>query len=247
MPFIVFPAFASTDFSTFPGGLRAEVYHSETRWVKCLANVGGRSDFSFLCVQGPCDLDQLLLWNDGYSVVVPLAKVPESLESIVEATDPTNAVSLNTVCQAGGQDVIALLQSCVSCVDLLVEAKEGPRTQGRQRRRRMNEVRGELRSFQQRCSGNSAIWHTVAMSLPEFLAQSEQVVQEDWEHANSFLTAKDQFFAREVAPGLHDPAINSAIILDLLRHVLRRCMIGCVQKSPFQAIHSGYLTKQKIA
>lgn len=242
MPFIVFPAFPSTDFSTLPGGLQAQVYHSETRWIQCLSNsVAGRSDFQFLCVQGQCDLVQPLLWNDNKSVVAPLAQLPGVLDSMVEARDPTNAVSLNTVCQAGGQEILDLVQSCVTCVDLLVEAKEGPRAQGRQRRRRLNEVRGELRSLQQRCSGNSAIWQTVAMSLPEFLAQSEQVMQEEWEHANSFLTARDQFFAREVAPGLHDPAINSAVIHHLLRHVLRRCMIQCVQKSfrgnPFRIPH----------
>lgn len=202
MPFILFPLFPATDLSVLPEGLQSEIRHSEVRWIRCaLSNSATRNnEFHFLTVDGRCDLTDATLWNNDHSVVAPLQRVPAVLHGMADACDPTNATTLRAVCQSAGQETLEVVECCLRCIDILLDAMPGPRTEHRQRRRRLTQLRSDLRSVKQACASQSSMWNALSLSLQEFLSQSEMVSHEDWEQAAIFFTSSQQFFRKRSGP-----------------------------------------------
>lgn len=219
------------------------------RWVKCPLHRGshGNNDWMFLVVPGSLPQVAPQLWNSNFSVAVAFATFPASMEHFQGANSPSEPISLGEIETTA--ETAPFFEACVQGVDVLVNAMTGPRHQGRQRRRRLNEVRKDFTSMLAQCApGKGKVWEAIGLSVQSFLENSQQTQPQElpqWDRAQQYFTAASQTWAKGVEPGFQNPSLTTAAGLDILRSMLRRRMWQMVEVGEVAAVHSGYLTKHK--
>ena len=246
MAVLLMPMFASTDTASLPEPFRGLLPNAmDGRWVKCPLSKAnhGNNDWTFLVIPGSLPQGQPQLWNNSFSVAVAFASFPACMEQFQNANNPSEPISLGEIETTA--ETAPFFEACVEGVDALVGAMTGPRQQGRQRRKRLNEVRKDFAPMLAQCTpGRGKVWEAIGLSVQGFLQNNQQTDPQElphWERAQQYFTAASQTWAKGVEPGFQNTSLSTVASLDILRSMLRRRMWSRLVKW----LQCGYLTKHK--
>ena len=193
-----------------------------------------------LLVQGHIEGAQPQLFNNSLSVALPLREFPTSCPGTAAAQD---AMQMSDV------DSLEVVEAAIQGLDLLLEQLEGPRREGRTRRRRYYQVRKDCEILRDRLKSQSAIsmvWNSTTITFTQFLQESP-VDAVNWEKAEVYFTQWGQTWVKNLETAFNNRGLPSTVALDLLRSFLRKYMQAKVRVQAVQGVHTASLTRGKTA
>ena len=248
MALLLLPMDPRNDTSELPEEFQLAVQQTSCgRWVTCQV---GQKEWRCFLAEWPAATPsaEIAVWNHGFSVAKVLDSFPEPLRNHPAATDPAAATHVSAI--PAEASTKSFCEGAIQAIDKVLEIMSSTmaRSQGRTRRRTLDQVRKEFVSLKLRCGpdGGEAVWNAVGLSITQFLSEKVEAGGEEWwSSAEKYFTEWNQIWVAGLAPGLQNPSISTRHSLDLLRCILRRRLQKTVEQHQVLGIHSGTLTAAK--